>query len=215
VPLPLFQHPPNGLPLLTTGSASPISFTRLLIGSLALRPALLLFGNSRPRVTATPLPHATGAYGQLPGRDSNPLDLLLLLRTVRSCIHAFHLSNGLIVRFRGSTSVIVCNYRKSRSSTSGIQDLSYRHKLRSTDQRERMPRDTSLVELSGGPEPRVLLKACGARALRFRAEAQSLTPETSLISGIMKLTPQMRRSRDASLTDRERTKASRPTAQPA
>jgi len=59
------------------------SFTRLLIGSLALRPALLLFGNSRPRVTTTPLPHATGAYGQLPRRDFNPLDLLLLLRTVR------------------------------------------------------------------------------------------------------------------------------------
>src|SRR3989339_988217 len=60
-----------------------ISFTRLLIGSLALRPALLLFGNSRPRVTTTPLPHATGAYGQLPRRDFNPLDLLLLLRTGR------------------------------------------------------------------------------------------------------------------------------------
>ena len=59
------------------------SFTRLLIGSLALRPALLLLGNSRPRVTATPLPHATGAYGQLPGRDFNPLDSLLLLRTAR------------------------------------------------------------------------------------------------------------------------------------
>src|SRR3989338_512433 len=58
------------------------TFTRLRVGSLALRPALLLFGNSRPRVTATPLPHATGAYGQLPGRDFNPLDLLLLLRTV-------------------------------------------------------------------------------------------------------------------------------------
>ena len=53
------------------------------MGSLALRPALLLFGNSGPRVTATPLPHATGAYGQLPGRDFNPLDLLLLLRTDR------------------------------------------------------------------------------------------------------------------------------------
>jgi len=56
-------------------------FTRLHIGSLALRPALLLFGNSRPRVATAPLPHATGAYGQLPGRDFNPLDLLLLLRT--------------------------------------------------------------------------------------------------------------------------------------
>lgn len=59
------------------------SFTRLLMGSLALRPALLLCGNSRPRVAATPLPHATGAHGQLPGRDFNPLDLLLLLRTNR------------------------------------------------------------------------------------------------------------------------------------
>lgn len=61
------------------------SFTRLLIGSLALRPAILLFGNSRPRITPAPLPHATKAYGQLLGRDFNPLDTLLLLRTVRSC----------------------------------------------------------------------------------------------------------------------------------
>jgi hypothetical protein len=42
----------------------------------------LLFGNLRPRVTTTPLPHTTDAYGQLTGRDFNPLDLLLLLRTV-------------------------------------------------------------------------------------------------------------------------------------
>ena len=53
------------------------------MSSLALRPATLLSGNSRPRVTTTPLPHATGAYGQFPGRDFNPLDILLLLRTVR------------------------------------------------------------------------------------------------------------------------------------
>jgi hypothetical protein len=51
------------------------------MGSLTLRPALLLFGNSRPRVTTTPLPHTTGAHGQFPRRDFNPLDLLLLLRT--------------------------------------------------------------------------------------------------------------------------------------
>ena len=56
-------------------------FTRLLMSSLALRPATLLCGNLRPRVTTTPLPHATGAYGQFPGRDFNPLDTLLLLRT--------------------------------------------------------------------------------------------------------------------------------------
>ena len=71
------------------------SFTRLHIGSLAFRPALLLFGNSRPCVTATPLPHATGAHGQLPGRDFNPLDLLLLLRTVKSCIHTSHIASPL------------------------------------------------------------------------------------------------------------------------
>ena len=46
----------------------------------------LLCGNSRPRVTATPLPHATEAYGQFLGRDFNPLDALLLLRTVRPCL---------------------------------------------------------------------------------------------------------------------------------
>ena len=61
-----------------------ISFTRLLISSLALRPAHLLFGNSRPQITPVPLPHATKAYGQLLGRDFNSLDTLLLLRTVRS-----------------------------------------------------------------------------------------------------------------------------------
>jgi hypothetical protein len=81
MPLPLFQHPSGGLPLLSTGSASPLVLTRLLVGSLALRPALLLFENSRPRVATTPLSHATEVYGQLPGRDLNPLDLLLLLRT--------------------------------------------------------------------------------------------------------------------------------------
>ena len=62
------------------------SFPRLLIGSLALRPALLRFGHSRPPITPAPLPHATKAYGQLLGRDFNPLDSLLLLRTVWSLL---------------------------------------------------------------------------------------------------------------------------------
>jgi hypothetical protein len=53
------------------------------MGSLTLQPALLLCGNSRPRVAATPLPHATRVHGQFPGRDFNPLDGLLLLRTDR------------------------------------------------------------------------------------------------------------------------------------
>ena len=69
---------------------SSISFTRLLIGSLTLRPALLLFGNSRPQITPAPLPHTTKVYGQFLGRDFNPLDILLLLRTVRSCNHTSH-----------------------------------------------------------------------------------------------------------------------------
>ena len=60
------------------------SFTRLLIGSFALRPAHLLLGNSRPQIAPTPLPHATKVYGQLLGRNFNPLDTPLLLRTVRS-----------------------------------------------------------------------------------------------------------------------------------
>jgi hypothetical protein len=90
------------------GSSS--SFTRLHVGSLALRPALLLCENLRPRVTTTPLPHATKAYGQLLGRDFNPLDLLLLLRTVRSIItnNKWILQNGatLFVRlFSNATDV--------------------------------------------------------------------------------------------------------------
>ncbi len=48
--------------------------TRLRAGSLTLRPIALPFGNSRPSVARTPLPRATGVYGQFPGRDSNPLD---------------------------------------------------------------------------------------------------------------------------------------------
>lgn len=51
------------------------------MGSLSLRPAALPTGNLRPLITQTPLPSATGAYGQLPGRDFNPLDKQLLLRT--------------------------------------------------------------------------------------------------------------------------------------
>ena len=65
----------------------PNSFTRLLMSSLALRPAHLLFENSRPQITPAPLPHATKVYGQLLGRDFNPLDTLLLLRTVRPLLY--------------------------------------------------------------------------------------------------------------------------------
>ena len=58
-----------------------IKFTRLLLGSLALRPASLSFRNSRPPIARTPLLRTTKAYGQFLGRDFNPLAQLLLLRT--------------------------------------------------------------------------------------------------------------------------------------
>ena len=58
-----------------------IKFTRLHLGSLALRPISLSFRNSRPLITQTPLLRTTKAYGQLLGRDFNPLARLLLLRT--------------------------------------------------------------------------------------------------------------------------------------
>ncbi len=57
------------------------SFTRLRLGSLALRPASLSLRNSRPSITRTPLLRATKANGQFLGRDFNPLAKLLLLRT--------------------------------------------------------------------------------------------------------------------------------------
>jgi len=97
----VFQNMPSLLPRESRGATSVLpapchrpspsdhrvgvssSFTRLLLGSLALRPALLLGGNLRPRVTTTPLPHTTKVYGQFLGRDFNPLDIRLLLRTVR------------------------------------------------------------------------------------------------------------------------------------
>ena len=73
-PFPLYLSECIGLPLTSTGSASSSSFSRLLLGSLALRPAALPSGNLRPLITQTPLPCATGVHGQFPGRDFNPLD---------------------------------------------------------------------------------------------------------------------------------------------
>jgi len=49
------------------------SFTRLHLGSLALRPAILPIENLRPLITQTPLSWTTKVYGQLLGRDFNPL----------------------------------------------------------------------------------------------------------------------------------------------
>jgi hypothetical protein len=82
--LPFSQRMSTGLPHLTRGSASPSVVTRLPVGSLALRPATSPCGNLRPLIAQTVLPRATQAYGQLLGRDFNPQDKRLLLRTVRS-----------------------------------------------------------------------------------------------------------------------------------
>ena len=95
----IFKNMPTLLPRWFTGMASIINipilrpslyrhevgnhikFTRLHLGSLALRPISLSFRNSRPLITQTPLLRTTKAYGQLLGRDFNPLAKLLLLRT--------------------------------------------------------------------------------------------------------------------------------------
>ena len=82
--LPFSKPMSIGLPQLTRGSASPIRVTRLPVGSLSLRPASLPFGNLRPLIAQTPLPRATQADGQFLGRDFNPQDKRLLLRTVKS-----------------------------------------------------------------------------------------------------------------------------------
>ena len=58
-----------------------IKFTRLHLGSLALRPISLSFRNLRPLITQTPLLRTIKAYGQLLERDFNPLAKSLLLRT--------------------------------------------------------------------------------------------------------------------------------------
>jgi hypothetical protein len=100
------------------------SLTRLVIGSLALRPALLLFGNSRPRITTTPLPHVTGAYGQRPGRDFNPLDLLLLLPTVRSWLSTSRGSAA--TRQPGPMTATLCIVEELRRV---LASLVYRHGL--------------------------------------------------------------------------------------
>ena len=81
--LPLFQRTSSDLPLLTTGSASSIRlrgymYVHLRYGLLSC--CLETYDPVLPRRRA---PGATGVYGQLPRRDFNPLDLLLLLRTVR------------------------------------------------------------------------------------------------------------------------------------
>ena len=48
--------------------------TRLHLGSLALRPAVLLLKNSQPLITQTLLSRTIKAYGQLLSRDFNPIE---------------------------------------------------------------------------------------------------------------------------------------------
>jgi hypothetical protein len=70
--LPLSHGTGNGLPHLTTGSASPNILTRLPVGSLTLRPVASPLGNLQPPITRTLLPGARKVYGQLLSRDFNP-----------------------------------------------------------------------------------------------------------------------------------------------
>ena len=58
-----------------------IKFTRLHTVQPSKRRISSSFRNSRPLITQTPLLRTTKAYGQLLGRDFNPLAKLLLLRT--------------------------------------------------------------------------------------------------------------------------------------
>ena len=74
----------SGLPHLTSGSAYSIQATRLHIGSLSLRPAILPCGNLRPLITQTPLPRATEVHRQFSRRDFNPQDKRLLRHTVKA-----------------------------------------------------------------------------------------------------------------------------------
>jgi hypothetical protein len=60
------KRPPGRLPHL--------KLTRLLIGSLTLRPAILPLENLQPLITQPLLPGTTKVYGQLLRRDFNPLD---------------------------------------------------------------------------------------------------------------------------------------------
>ena len=80
-PLPFSTSVTSAFPICPLGRHLHLSLTRLLLGSLSLRPAALPIGNLRPLIAQTPLPCATGVYGQFPGRDFNPLDKQLLLRT--------------------------------------------------------------------------------------------------------------------------------------
>ena len=77
----LVNRADTDLPLLSTGSATSSLVSRLLLSSLALRPAALSPGNLRPRIAPTPLPRTTESHGHLPRRDFNPLDHCLLLHT--------------------------------------------------------------------------------------------------------------------------------------
>ncbi len=80
----------TGLPLTSRGSASPILSNEAVSRFTRVAACTFAVGNSRPLIAQTPLPRATEANGQLLGRDFNPLDKRLLLRTGRpSYLHIF------------------------------------------------------------------------------------------------------------------------------
>jgi hypothetical protein len=122
-----YQHTnTTAFPIQTRGVGNHIKFTRLHLGSLALRPISSSFRNSRPLIAQTPLLRTTKAYGQLLGRDFNPLAKLLLLRTpapIDSHKHHYRktgygpLNRGtspIIILNRGTSPIILSKFRSNR-----------------------------------------------------------------------------------------------------
>jgi hypothetical protein len=94
------KRPPGRLPHL--------KLTRLLIGSLTLRPAILPLENLQPLITQPLLPGTTKVYGQLLRRDFNPLD-----RSPKTAYGQFTylMGDGLRPGFLGTSSLPVSNSR--------------------------------------------------------------------------------------------------------
>ena len=72
-PLSFSQIIIYGFPLCPQGQHLHFKLTRLHLGSLALRSAVLPIGNLQPLITQTLLPGAKEAYEQLLLRDFNPI----------------------------------------------------------------------------------------------------------------------------------------------
>ena len=81
IPIPFHWSGCIGLPLTSTESASPSLLTRLHMGSLALRPAVLPSGNLRPLITQRRFPVLPGCTDNSPHGTLTRWIKQLLLRT--------------------------------------------------------------------------------------------------------------------------------------